>query len=73
MNDLTQEEREKCINTIIKRRNNGQNFRQNRGFSYNGGNQEDKYQLKLKKDKKKKDNNYMTIKCGAATNQDTLN
>ena len=67
IDDLTQEEREECINAIRNKRNNGQNFRQNGGFSdqfsSNNYSNTDNKQHKPKKDKKKKDSAYTTIKC----------
>ena len=63
--DLSQEEWELCTNTIREKRNNGQNFQQNRGFSNysNNLNNGNKQQSKPKKYKKKKENGHTAIKC----------
>ena len=63
--NLSEEEKKICINTIKNNRNNGQNFRQNGGFSnYNNTNSNgNNQQSKPKKDKKRKDTGFNTIKC----------
>lgn len=69
LNDLTQEGREECINTIRNKRNNAQNSRQNGGFSNSGYSNKEgkKQQSKQNKDKKNKDNSFTAIKCWFCT------
>ena len=56
--NLSEEEREICINALKNSRNNGQNSRQNSGFSNYSSNSgySNTQQSKPKKDKKKKEN-----------------
>ena len=61
--NLSPEDREECINALRNKRNSGQNFRQNGGFSNYSNNKDNKQQSKPKKDKKKTYNNYTAIKC----------
>ena len=61
--NLSEEEKEICINALKNRRNQGQNSRQNGGFSeYSNNSGYSNNQSKPKKDKKNKEKT-VTIKC----------
>ena len=63
--NLSEEEREICINTLRNNRNNGQNFRQSGRFSNYSNNSSNSnfQQSKPQKDKKRKENGATAIKC----------
>ena len=61
--NLSEEDKEICINALKNRRNQGQNSRQNGGFTeYSNNTGYSNNQSKPKKDKKKKENT-VTLKC----------
>ena len=63
--NMTEEEKQICINAIRNNRNKGQNSWQSGGFSnYNTSNSYgNNKQSKPKKEKKKKENGFNAIKC----------
>ena len=63
--NMTEEEKQICINAIRNNHNKGQNSHQSGGFSdYSTNNSNgNKQQSKPKKDKKKKEKGFNTIKC----------